>query len=353
MIAAAHTAGLCDVSPLPVTDGSIALLNLRAQIDGLQPDVRHGHGTCGSRVSLIELITLRGLILGHIADYERAEEIAEQLVRDAAADGTAFIARARTRAVFHRFTEALDDLDRAEQLSLKAETTNRERAAIFQALGRCNEALAIREEAADRRAGFEQIAGLVGLYAERGENDAAERLYAESRRLYRGVSPFPLALLDFQLGLMWMNKGRLDDARTSFDNARRRVPAYAPAQGHLAEVEAELGEVESAVGRLRSLAVSSDDPDYAAQLARILGRVGRVHESRYWCRLAAARYDELVASHPEAFADHAAEFWLGAGANPNKALRLARMNVEVRKTPRAYGLLAQAVAANEANLQSC
>ncbi len=57
-------------------------------------------------------------------------------------------------------------------------------------------------------------------------------------------------------------------------------------------------------------------------------------------------------SHPEAFADHAAEFWLAAGANPNKALRLARMNVEIRKTPRAYGLLAQAVAANEVNLQS-
>jgi hypothetical protein len=139
----------------------------------------------------------------------------------------------------------------------------------------------------------------------------------------------------------------MDDARTSFDDARRGVPAYAPAQGHLAEVEAELGEIESAVARLYSLVVSSDDPDYAAQLARILGEAGRAHESRHWSGLAAARYDELVASYPEAFADHAAEFWLAAGANPGKALRLARMNVEVRKTPRAYGLLAQAVAAND------
>ena len=337
MIAAAHM--------LPVTDGTIALLNLRAQIDDLEPDVRLGHATIESRVGLIELIMLRGLILGHIADYQRAQEIAEQLVRDAATDGTAFVARARTRAVFHRFTDALDDVDRAERLSVDAETTNRERAAIFQALGRYDEALAIREEAADRRASFENVAALVGLYAECGEIDAAERLYAESCRRYRGVSPFPLALLDFQLGLMWMNKGRLADARTSFDAARRRVPAYAPAQGHLAEVEAELGEIESAVARLYLLAVSSDDPDYAAQLARILGDAGRAHESRHWCRLAAARYDELVASHPEAFADHAAEFWLAAGANPDKALRLARTNVEVRKTPRAYGLLAQAVAA--------
>ena len=63
-------------------------------------------------------------------------------------------------------------------------------------------------------------------------------------------------------------------------------------------------------------------------------------------RLAAARYDELIASHPEAFADHAAEFWLAAGADPDKALRLAKMNVEVRNTPRARALVAQALTAN-------
>jgi len=347
MIAATHVAGLDDIAMPPITHGTIAMLNLRAQIDSLEPDVRRGHASIESRVGLIELITLRGLILGRIADYQRAEEMSEQLVRDAPADGTAFVARARSRAVFHRFTDALDDIDRAERLSLDAGITNHERASIYQALGRYDEALAMREEAADRRASFENLAALVGLYAERGEIDATERMDAESRRRYRGVSPFPLALLDFQLGLMWMNKGRLDDARASFDVARRRVPAYAPAQGHLAEVEAAQGEIGSAVACLHVLAVSSDDPDYAAQLARILGDVGRAHESRHWCRLAATRYDELVACHPEAFADHAAEFWLAAGANPEKALRLARMNVEVRKTPRAYGLLAQAVAALE------
>ena len=342
MIAATH---MYDVTELLATDGTIALLNLRAQIDSLEADVRLVNSTVESRVGLIELITLRGLILGHIADYQRADEIAEQLVRDAATDGAAFVARARTRAVFHRFTDALDDIDRAERLGLNAETTNGDRAAIFQALGRYDEALAIREEAADRRASFENVAALVGLYSEIGEIDTAERLYAESRRRYRGVSPFPLALLDFQLGLMWMNKGRLDDARTSFDAARRRVPAYAPAQGHLAEVEAELGETESALARLHSVAASSDDPDYAAQLARLLRDAG-CSQSRHWCGLAAARYDELVATHPEAFADHAAEFWLAAGANPDKALPLARMNIEIRKTPRAYDLLARAGAAS-------
>ena len=92
------------------------------------------------------------------------------------------------------------------------------------------------------------------------------------------------------------------------------MPLYAQAQDHLAEVEAELGEVDCAISRLRSLAASSDDPDHAAQLARILVDAGHEDESRRWRRMAAARYDELIASHPEAFADHAAEFWLAAVA---------------------------------------
>jgi hypothetical protein len=55
---------------------------------------------------------------------------------------------------------------------------------------------------------------------------------------------------------------------------------------------------------------------------------------------------------PEAFADHAAEFWLAAGADPDKALRLARMNLEFRNTPRARGLVARAVAANASFVDS-
>jgi tetratricopeptide (TPR) repeat protein len=329
----------------PLTDGTIALLNLDAQIDALEPEVTGGRASVETRAGLIELISLRGLIVGRIADYDKAEEIAEQLVRDAPMDARALFARARTRAGFHRFNDAVADVDRAERLSLDAETANGERAAIFQALGRYDESYVLRDEAAKRQASFENLAALVGLHVERGEIEAAEQLYEQSCCRYRGVSPFPVALLDFQLGLMWMNAGQLNDARRLFEAAWRRVPLYAQAQGHLAEVEAELGDVDCAVPRLRSLAASSDDPDYAAQLARILGEIGHQDESRRWRRLAAARYDELIASHPEAFADHAAEFWLAAGGDPDKALRLAKMNAALRNTPRARSLLARAVAA--------
>ena len=331
-----------------VTDGTIALRNLEAQIEGLQPEAAPCRAPVEERVRLIDLLALRGSILGTIADYERAQELADRLVHGAITAAPAFFARAQARALFHRFADALEDLEVAERLGAGADVANRERAAVFQGLGRYDEAFAIREEAAHRSPSFESLGALTTLHAERGDTERAVRLHAESVRRYRGISPLPLAMLDFQLGTMWMHEGQLDRARDHLIAARRYVPAYAPAQGHFAEVEAELGDAESAVALLYPLATTSDDPDYAGQLARILADAGSTEESRYWRQHAAERYDELIALHPEAFADHAADFWLGAGAEPEKALRLARMNFAIRKTPRARALLSRAVAVCEA-----
>src|SRR5262249_43163040 len=84
-------------SPPTLTDGTIALLNLQAQIDGLE-----SHSTSVETATLIDLLILRGLILGRISDYERAAQIADRQVAAASRDAAAYVARARTRAVFHR-----------------------------------------------------------------------------------------------------------------------------------------------------------------------------------------------------------------------------------------------------------
>src|SRR5262245_23565127 len=311
-----------EVGSVTLTNASIALLNLHAQIDGLE-----GHDTFAQAATLIDLLILRGLILGRISDYERAALLADRQVNAATTDPAPYKVRARTRAVFHRFAEALDDLDRADRLAPNDAAAKRERAAIMQAQGRFDEALSTYSAVIDSVGQFERAAALAGLWAERGEVDRARRFYLDGLRSYRGISPFPVALLEFQLGVMWMRDARLGEARTCFEAAIRRVPAYAPAQGHLAEVEADLGNPESALARLYPLAVSSDDPDYAAQLARILGEMGRNNEASGWCLLAANRYDELTAAHPEAFADHAAEFWLGVGNDTPKGLRLSLSSI--------------------------
>ena len=138
--ATAATAGVID-GEFATTSGVLALGNLQAQIEGQARRARTGLLTVNDQAELIDLVTLRGHVLGCIADYEWAEERAEQLTRDAPADGVAFLARARALATFHRFTDALTDLERAQRLGADPAVVGAEQAAIFQAVGRYDEAL--------------------------------------------------------------------------------------------------------------------------------------------------------------------------------------------------------------------
>jgi hypothetical protein len=88
-------------------------------------------------------------------------------------------------------------------------------------------------------------------------------------------------------------EGELVRARTCLAEARERLSAYAPPQGHLTEVDAALGDVECAIVRLRPFASACNDPDYAAQLAQILENAGDIEEARGWRAWAASRYDAL------------------------------------------------------------
>ena len=329
---------MADSGPI-TTAGVIAVGNLEARIDGQVSRATGGRLTVGERAELVELIALRGQVLGCIADSERAAALADGLVAQVPTDARSFVARARTRGVFHRFASALTDLDTATALGGDRVDLDAERAAIYQALGRYDEALAIRRLAADSHADFSALAALAGVYGERGEMDEAERWFSAATRCYRGTSPFPLAMLEFQRGKLWMEHDDLRRARAWCDAAVRRLPAYVPAQGHLAELDAALGEPKAAIARLRPLALASDDPDYATQLARILGDAGQTEEAQTWRGKAEARYDELLARHQDAFADHAAEFWLTIGGDPERALWLARQNLSLRQTPRARALV--------------
>lgn len=327
------------------TDGTIALSNLEAHIDGLELSAGRGELDGPAWSELIDLVTLRAQILGRIADYERASALAEQRALMAPADDLGLLARARTRAALHRFDEALADLDSAERFGSLGQELEVERSAILQAVGRYDEALALRRTAAECRADFASLAGLASLHAELGNIAAAETWFDESCRCFRSVSPFPIAQLEFQRGHMWLRHGDLKSARHWFEAAWRRLPAYAQAEGHLAEVEYELGERNGAITRLRRLASIADDPDYAVQLARMLAETDHLDEAVMWRKRAEERYEEIVARHPAAFADHAADFWLSVGNEPQRALSLAKLNLKVRNTPAACALFARAIAA--------
>jgi tetratricopeptide (TPR) repeat protein len=201
----------------------------------------------------------------------------------------------------------------------------------------------MHRQALSGRPDFSTLSALAGCYAERGETAGAEAWFLAARRVYRGVSPVPLAVAESQCGRMWLVEGDLVRARLWLESAARRLPAYVPAQGHLAGIDAAEGNAAVAAASLRELALASDDPDYAAKLASALGEPQASAEAQFWRARAAARYEELMARHPEAYADHAAEFWLTVGRDPQRALQLSLQNLAVRPTPRAHALVTRAM----------
>ena len=152
---------MTDSGPV-TTAGVIAVGNLEARIDGQLSRAMAGRLTVDERGELIELIALRGHVMGRIADAERAAAMADELVEQVPNDARSFLARARMRGVFHRFASALTDLDTAAALGGDRADLDAERAAIYQALGRYDEALAIRRLAIDGRADFSTLAALAG-----------------------------------------------------------------------------------------------------------------------------------------------------------------------------------------------
>jgi serine/threonine protein kinase HipA of HipAB toxin-antitoxin module len=96
--------------------------------------------------------------------------------------------------------------------------------------------------------------------------------------------------------------------------------------------------------------LSSGDPEVTWRLADALALQGRHDEAATQRGVAPCRFEELLARHRLAFADHGAEFYAGSGNDAARALDLARTNVANRPTLRAYEqAYAIAVDADEAD----
>jgi tetratricopeptide (TPR) repeat protein len=249
---------------------------------------------------------------------------------------------AQLAARFHRFNEASGLLDRARAAGHPGREIDAERAALLQAIGRYDDALDLRERLAKDDPGIQTLGARASLMAEMGQWTAAETSYAAALEADDGVSPFPAAQLLFEWGLSAMRRGKLDRAEAILAELQGLVPAHVPGRGHRAEVALARGQLDRALAFISPLIERSDDPEYRAVYAEILAARGDSRAS-IEAERAVASYELLLARRPDAYADHAADFFMGLGKRPQRAIELASANWRLRDTPRSRKLLERAV----------
>ncbi len=351
--AAAPARDLAPSAARVTTRGDIATTNLDAQIVGLERAAAAPDHDLGHTLGLLARVGARGKYLGRIADLERADALAEQAVRSAPHDRDALLARAGTRAALHRFDDALADLAAAAAAGVDAQKIARQRASIWLALGRVDEALPVLEQAARDTPSVDSLGTIAAVYGQLGRLDEAHARFAEALAGYHDISPFPVAWLEFEEGQMWEREGRVAQARALYASAHARLPAYAHAAAHLASLVAREGERAQAIALLTPLLESSDDPEIPGLLAPLLRDAGRADEAAAMLARARRGYEDLSARHLEAFADHAARFWMSAGADAGKAHALAQANLKLRQSEPAYLLAIEAALAAGDERDAC
>ena len=261
------------------------------------------------------------------------------------------LVHAQVTSMMHRFADARRHLEQAEMRGAQKADVSRLRLSIDQACGTdVDKVLGERYRAVRKSNGIEDKVALGGLLADMREYSEADRVYKQALCNYRDVSPFPVAWVCFQLGVLWgelVPEPKVACAAAWYGKALERLPGYTKARVHMAEIYSSCGRADEAEAVLTP-ALSSGDPEVHWRLADIMNVQGKNADAHM--QAARSGYEFVLERHPLAFADHGAEFYAGSGGDCRRALELALLNVSNRPTLRAFEQAHDiAVSAGDAN----
>jgi tetratricopeptide (TPR) repeat protein len=324
---------------LQTTDGEIAVINLestrrRAWNRFFADPLREGLAEI-----VVEQEQLTAQFVGDVKALDRLEALVGQLTQVEAASARATLLQAQVASMMHRFGDARDFLARADIGGALSADVHRVLLNVDQACGaNLGKVLDERRETARKSGRTEDLVALGALLADLHEFADADRIYGQALDAYRDVSPFPVAWVCFQLGMLWgelVPEPQAGRAAWWYRTAIDCLPSYTKARVHLAEIYSSSGRATDAKALLIPV-ISSGDPEVRWRLADVLTSQKRYAEAEVHMQAARVGFEGLLERHLLAFADHGAEFYAGSGNDWRRALDLVRVNVANRPTLRAF-----------------
>src|SRR5262249_8453497 len=321
----------------PATDGEIAAINLESARRGAWARFVQAPRLPGAAEAVVVNESLTAQFLGDLDAFDRLQVLASQFAR-ADSSFRAALVHAEVTSAVHRFTDARDHLARAAQMAGPSEAIERQSLAIDQACGvELDAVLAARRRIAAASGRLEDLVPLGAVLADLERFAEADAVYRQAFSSYDDVSPFPLAWVCFQVGMLWGELLPVPDPNRAALWYRRAIaylPGYVKARVHLAEICRSQGQTGDAEALLLP-ALASRDPEVRWRLADVLIAQGRFEEANTQLDAARFGFEALLGRHLLAFADHAAESPAGSAKARARARELARVNVANRPTRRA------------------
>lgn len=304
------------VPKLPASpDGATELRSLDAQL------ARAAH-----RGQKAGMLLERAAIRQRLEDYADALALSAAHVAEAPGSLEAWQLRARALTRVHKLALARAALARVRELSRAPADWEELAAALDDAAGDHPRAAAYRERAAAAWPSPIRLTLWAGSLARLGRVDEALAVMPRAAAAIRHNPPTLLAWLLLQWARLYEARGEPAAARQLLEEAHARLPGHVEVTAHLAEAVRATGGDPTA---LLAAALAEDlHPE-------LLALAGRTAEAR-------AAWERYTAALPEAFADHAARFYLGPGADPRRALGLAREALAHRPSDEARALALEA-----------
>jgi thioredoxin-like negative regulator of GroEL len=283
----------------------------------------------------------RATYLGHLDDYRDAVARSATWIAQAPDDIDAWRTRVRALSAVHEFAAARAALATVQKLATTPYDWTELASNLDEATGPREHVLAEHAAAAPNAINLTRYAASLALA---GRIDEAIALIPRAAHAIRDNSALLFAWLLFQWGRLYEQNGDLAAARQFYAQACTRLPGYLEATAHLAQTSIATGDTAGAK-RVVAAALADNRQPTLLELAAQLG-IAPVADAR-------AEWERYVAALPLAFADHAARFYLGVGADPKRALALAAQNLANRDVPEARALVVEAALAAGDSAAAC
>lgn len=321
------------------TDGELARLNHESMLKRCWSVLNASFDRTGIIEALIDEEQKRIQFLGDYAALGRLSMLSEKMLSTDGLVGNHYLAAAQISSAMHHFPKSLELLSMAERCGVDPELITPVRLSIDQATGRnLSAVLNERIGRAKQLGGIQNLVPLAALFADLGEYDKAHLTYLKAIREYDDLSPFALAWVCFQLGVLHgetVPEPDLDEAAGWYEAAIAYVPHYVHARVHLSEIYIERHLLDQAAATLDPI-IDTEDPEVFWRYSQLKERLNNQAESEIFLLKAKSRFRDLLSQHELGFADHAVEFYLGTNQESDRAFELANKNLLNRPTLAAY-----------------